>query len=441
MSEQDVRELLVRAIAAVKTGQAADRDEARLCLERVLHRDDAEPDQKAHAWLWLSYVENDPKKKRECLESVLAIDPGHGSARRELAILDGRLKAQDVIDPDKPIQPVKPALPPDVRRSVCPKCGGTMSFDADRQKLICGYCGDCEQPPQPKNVVQEQDFFAALPTARARLWELPAERVLKCDGCGATFALPSLQVSGSCPFCRSPHIMAASTGELIQPQAILPFQFDGNEALKRIHAWIEQQRFCPKDLNGSAASEKPHGLYLPFWTFDLGGTMDWRALVAERHGRNSRWVMRNGVHLVYHDDLLVPASRSLPREQAEGLLDFDTRTLVPYSADLLADNSAEIYQVPLAEASLVARQRALEAGRSCIRRDSLAGTRYRDLVVNTSGLIVESYKLVLLPLWIGSFAYRNKDFPIAMNGQTGAVSGSIPRGTVQRALVSLFGSK
>ena len=82
MSES-VRALLVRGVAAAKTGQARDKEEARFYLEWVLRRDDATSDQKASAWLWLSQIEDDPKKKRDCLENVLAWDPANspGPAR------------------------------------------------------------------------------------------------------------------------------------------------------------------------------------------------------------------------------------------------------------------------------------------------------------------------------------------------------------------------
>ena len=132
MSES-VRQMLVRGVAAAKTRQARDTQEARFYLEWVLRSADAESDQKTTAWLWLSEVEDDPNKKRDCLENVLAYDPANGPARRGLALLDGRLKAEDVIDPNQPIAPVAPSVAPSpagVRRYVCPKCGGRMSYNA-----------------------------------------------------------------------------------------------------------------------------------------------------------------------------------------------------------------------------------------------------------------------------------------------------------------------
>jgi hypothetical protein len=68
----------------------------------------------------------------------------------------------------------------------------------------------------------------------------------------------------------------------------------------------------------------------------------------------------------------------------------------------------------------------------------LAGENYRDLALNSGGLIIESYKLVLLPVWIANYRYKNELFPVAVNGQTGNVAGRVPRSGWQKALAGFF---
>jgi DNA-directed RNA polymerase subunit RPC12/RpoP len=444
MSES-VRQLLLRGTAAAKTGQARDKAEARYYLEWVLRDGEADSDQKATAWLWLSQIEDDPKKKRDCLENVLAADPANALARRGLAILDGRLKAEDIVDPNKPIEPVQPDAAPQpagVRRYACPKCGGRMSYLADKHSLVCDYCGNRlheYQALQQGALITEQDFTTALATAKGHRWELPIERTLKCEACGATFAIAPGQVSGKCPFCGSAHVITASTGELIEPEAILPFQFEVDAASQYIHAWLDNQKFRPDDLDERAAILRPRKVFLPFWTFDLGGTMNWNAQVEEGQGRYTTWVPRNGIYLVYHDDLQIPATRAVPKDIMDDLEGYDTKALVPFSAELLSDGVAEIYQVPLDDASLVARQQALQIGQAYVRNNDLAGEAYRDFFMNTGGLIIESYKLALLPVWITSYRYKHESFPVAVNGQSGKVAGHVPRSGFQKALAGLFG--
>jgi hypothetical protein len=444
MSET-VRDLLVRGVAAAKTGQARDKEEARFYLEWVLRSGDAASDQKATAWLWLSQIEDDPKKKRDCLENVLACDPANGPARRGLAILDGRLKAEDIVDPNKPIAPAAPVAAPqssDVRRYACPQCGGRMSYLADKRSLVCDYCGNRlyeYQAIQQGALITEQDFTVALATVKGHRWELPVERTLKCEGCGAAFALPPLQVSGKCPFCGSAHVITASTGEVIEPEAILPFQIDADAVDQRVRRWLENLKFRPSDLDDRAAISKPRPVFLPFWAFDLGGTMNWNAQVEEGYSGHETWVPRNGIYLVYHNDLLVPATRAIPKDVLDDLLDYDPKALIPFATELLSDAAAEIYQIPLAAASLVARQLALRTGQAYVHSNDLAGETHRDFFMNSGGLIIESYKLALLPLWITSYRYKKESFLAAVNGQSGTVAGHAPRSGFQKTLAGLFG--
>jgi DNA-directed RNA polymerase subunit RPC12/RpoP len=444
MSES-VRQLLVRGVAAAKTGQARDKAEARYYLDWVLRNGDATSDQKSTAWLWLSQVEDDPKKKRDCLENVLASDPANALARRGLALIDGRLKAEDIVDPNKPIEPVKPDATPQssaVRRYACPKCGGRMSYLAERRSLVCDYCGHRlheYQAIQQGALITEQDFITALATAKGHRWELPVERTLKCETCAATFTISSGQVSGQCPFCGSAHVITTSAGELIEPEAILPFQFEADAAGKHIRRWLDKLKFRPGDLNDRAALLRPRKVFLPFWAFDLGGTMNWNAQVEESYGDTGNWIPRNGIYLVYHDDLLIPATRAIPKDVLDDLAEYDTKALVAFSAELLSDAAAEIYQVPLVDASLVARQQALRTGQAYVQGRDLAGETYRDFFMNSGGLIVESYKLTLLPVWITTYRYRKESFLVAVNGQSGKVSGRAPRSGWQKALAGFFG--
>lgn len=445
MSES-VRQMLVRGVAAAKTGQVRDKDEARYYLNRVLSSGEAASDQKATAWLWLSQIEDDPKKKRDCLENVIAWEPANALARRGLAILDGRLKAEDIIDPNRPIEPLEPDATPEtasVRRYACPKCGGRMSYSADKRSLLCDYCGNRlyeYQALQQGALITGQDFTTALATAKGHRWELPVERTLKCESCGATFALPPGQVSGKCLFCGSAHVITTNTGDLIEPEGILPFQFDMDDAGQHIRSWLDNLKFRPGDLDDRAAILRPRKAFLPFWAFNLGGTLNWRALVAENRGNNNtEWVPRDGIYLVYHQDLCVPATRAIPKDLVDDLTEYDTKALVPFAAELLSDASAEIYQVTLADASLVVRQQALRIGQAHIQHHDLAGENYRDLAMNTGGLIIESYRLVLLPVWITTYRYKNESFPVAVNGQTGQVAGRVPRSGWQKALAGFFG--
>src|SRR5688572_18257154 len=73
---------------------------ARRYLERARETAD-DMDTRTQANYYLSQLTDDSLQKREYLEEALAISPTHAEARRALAILDGKLKPEEVVDADQ----------------------------------------------------------------------------------------------------------------------------------------------------------------------------------------------------------------------------------------------------------------------------------------------------------------------------------------------------
>ncbi|MDE3088137.1 MAG: signal peptidase I [Chloroflexota bacterium] len=71
-------------------------------------------------WLWLSRVVEQPEERIQCLQRVLAINPGNVAAQRELAALTGKLSRPAQPIPRAPVKPQPLAQPgpahPPIRR-------------------------------------------------------------------------------------------------------------------------------------------------------------------------------------------------------------------------------------------------------------------------------------------------------------------------------------
>lgn len=92
------RDLLVHGIAAAK---AKEFDEARRYLERALNTD---PDFDQRSEIYgggTEQISTDPVEQRRLVEDILANQPTESRARRKIAILDGRLKPDKIVDPDR----------------------------------------------------------------------------------------------------------------------------------------------------------------------------------------------------------------------------------------------------------------------------------------------------------------------------------------------------
>jgi len=428
-----VRELLRQGVAAAKAG---DVDEAFHYLTWVL-RTDSNEKQQAQAWLWLSEVYDKPADKRQCLEQVLAFDPTHGVARRGLALLDGRLQAKDIIDPDQISQTVsEEPEQTNAEQFICPQCAGRLQYTANGGQLRCGFCGYEQavggKTPPPKNGrfgegAFEQEFTTALAQAKGHLAPVQM-RTFQCNGCTVEFVLAPEAISMTCPYCESVYVteMTASH-EIMPPHALIPFRISQEHAEKAIRGWLKEQQMERPWLSPIV------GIYLPLWTFDVGGEIRWGGQVK----KGDNWVPISGNHLAFSDDVRVPASTKLDRDLTKGFAAFDLDGLVAYDSGYLADWPAERHTIPLADASLQARRQVLTELRRNPHKLTLEDVH--NLRLGSLGLVVESFKLALLPVWLARYKVEGEIFDLMVNGQTGDVVGKRPFRGVRGFFAKLFG--
>jgi hypothetical protein len=414
------KELLRSGIIEAKTGN---RETARRYLDRAIYMTSSH-DVLAEAWFWMSEVTDAAVEKRKALENCLSHDLRHARARRSLAILDGKLKADEVIDPNK-----LPAAPEglrqaDAQRFMCPKCGGRMAFAPDGQTLVCDYCSRNQVVGANTKEADEKDFIIAMATSRGHGKPLQ-EQVFHCTGCGAEFIMPPKQISASCVYCDSPYVVSLEkTKDLLAPDGIIPHVFDQKHATKLLVDWVEGNSIKPEKK-----VELPRGLYLPLWTFDIGGVIDYTGEMVEYEDqmfakRGQKKVVRiTDQYPIMVDDLPLPASRKLSAVFLKLINAFDMKTIKPYDPRFLANWPAEIYDVPMADASLDARSQAYARYKEKLPY-LLSGMN----LVHTSSenLVVESFKLNLLPVWMTELPFDGREHLVLINGQNEFVASDVP---------------
>ena len=419
MSSDYAKELLRSGIIDAKTGS---KDTARRYLDRAIYMAGSH-DVLAEAWFWMSEVIDEPTEKRKALENCLSHDLHHTRARRSLAILDGKLKAGDVINPDK-----LPAVPDGLRetqadRFMCPKCGGRMAFSPDGSSLVCDYCTRQNPLGAGSGTENEKDFIVAMATMKGHGKPLQ-EQVFHCNGCGAEFILPPNQISSNCAYCDSPHVVSyEKTNDIIAPNSILPFAIDQKRATRVLIEWVEKNQIKPEKK-----VDIPRGVYLPMWTFDLGGEIDYSGEIVEYEhnvftGERERKVIRvEDKYPVMVNDLALPASRKLSQVFMKLLPAFDLSALKEYDPRYLASWLAELYDVPMADASLDARSMAFKKIKKQMPHllGNITLTR-----ASSANMLVESFKLALLPVWMAELPFDGRQHLVLINGQSGVVASDL----------------
>jgi len=441
------RDLLVRGVAAIKEESYA---EARRLLERALVND-PDSDQKTEILLWLVELTGDRNEQRDFLERVLSNDPTEPRARRKLAILDGKLKTDELFNPNKP-----PVLATSVEgqraptgglRFTCPKCGGKMTYAPDGHTLVCEYCESRRMveerrrktgPIAPEGIEEakpaaavktsepplEQDFIVAMATAKGHVTPTKVHSI-RCQGCGVEVILSADQLTTNCPYCGSAYVLSnAQEREYITPGGVIPFSVTDIDALRALDAWSQRHK-----LIGKVRFDPLTGVYLPVWGFDIGGHIPWRGM--RKEGRD-RWVPDHGDRIVFLHDILIPAARKTTELWERIINDYNIRKAVAYEPGYLANWPAETYSIAPGDASLEARKIAFESEQKAIRESFIA--EMKEITFSSSDMLVETFRLILLPVWITHYSMSNRRYLVYINGQTARVRGEHPTSALGRFL-------
>ena len=333
----------------------------------------------------------------------------------------------------------------------CRQCGAELTFSPGAGRLKCQYCGTENDPPVATAGVAEQDLSAWIEPAASET--ATEERLaVRCTACGAESSLGANTTAGRCPFCGTATMAGARSVRLIKPAGLLAFTVDRDRAFAAFRTWVRGLWFAPNALKRLAAQiGEMAGVYLPFWTFDCATTSGYSGRrgddthSTERVREGGRTVTRTVTHTSWtrvsgtvecpFDDVLVPATRSLPECLLAALEPWDLDRVVPYTEEYLAGFAAESYGVPIKEGWARAREIIDGQIRAAIARD-IGGDHQEILAVDTA-ITAQTFKHLLLPVWISAYTFKDMVFRFVVNARTGEVQGERPWSWVKIAAAIL----
>ena len=329
----------------------------------------------------------------------------------------------------------------------CPGCGADLEFEPKGGSLVCPYCGRSEQIVPAAGSVEERSYEEYLRAREGQLTTMaPAALEVRCETCGATVTFTPPQVAGDCDFCGGKIVAQPKSADpLLAPEGVLPFRVSQDDATDSIRRWLSSLWFAPSALKKMASHEGVGGVYIPFWTYDAHTTTSYTGQRGEhyyvtetyterdaqgnnvtktRQVRHTRWHPASGTVSRWFDDMLVPATKSLPPARLSALEPWDMGALTTYEPAYLSGYKAQRYQVGLEEGFELAKSAAEPAIREDVRRD-IGGDEQRidQLTTHYSAI---TFKHLLLPIYVGAYRFRDRVFQVVVNGRTGEVQGERP---------------
>ncbi len=347
--------------------------------------------------------------------------------------------------------PVPPLLSGEERQARgkfhCQACGAETTWDPASKTLVCAYCATPASHP-PETLVQDQpihehdlaEALEQLPDS-ARGWSAKAASV-RCQSCHAISVFEAEQAGKRCDFCGSSALVPyQELQQSIRPESLLPLRISETEIRDRIRKWYAKRWFAPSNLGQKALTDTVHGVYLPYWTFDAHAAAQWTALsgyyyyttqsytdsngrTQTRQVRHTRWVPSSGSLTHFFDDELVPGSKGVDSDLLNKIEPFPTAELVPYHDGFVAGWTVERYQIDLVGAATASRQSMADQVRSLCAAQ-VPGDTHMNLQVSIrwSG---QTFKHILVPVWLLAYDYGRKRYQVVINGYTGAIAGGRP---------------
>lgn len=435
ISNREFEQLIQDGIIAVKNGN---RTLAKKLLDQAALINSTD----SRIWIWLSATTDDLHERRNYLERAVAIDPSNATAKRGLLLIDEKLDQAHLMPEGESFKPQEPPaiLEASIKTYICPNCGASISYDIHDISLVCQFCGFTSKVDE--HVVSESSerlLDAVLPTERAHRWADSQSR-LTCEQCGVVIILPPGQTTDSCPYCAANRfITSTSLMELVDPQAIAPFKVDPKKAGEGIKAWLGRGLFSPDDLVARHAGMQLHPAYYPFWVFEGTLEVPWFCDVNVGSSKLPQWEAHSGSQFEMFKDVLIPGIRKLSSTDVAGIEPFNLSELVGFSPDFLAGWVALTYDHPLADASLRAREKIIKKVKITLSGQVETNHPKRNFSTGAGKWSGLTYKLALLPIYIGNYIFQGNRYRIFVNGQTGKVSGKKPTDNLKIILFSVGG--
>lgn len=323
----------------------------------------------------------------------------------------------------------------------CPSCGHQLSYSAEKQVIDCDHCGFVKPISQANDMVEEKCLKDAAKEMATYTPQTISKKVMSCNSCGAQLMIEEDAIAARCNFCGSEKVNETALDKnMIQPQGIIPFAIPKREATDKFKKWIAEGWFTPNKLKKLAALGDVHGIYVPFWTYDANTFANWSGeagfhyYVTEtytqdgetrtRQVQKTRWEYRSGSFEKFFDDVLIVASKGLPHRLITPIFPYELEKTINYTNDLMVGWESEIYSLDVLEGYQVAEGQ-MDAELLRIAKERIGGDTQRGVRVQSEKWD-QTFKHLILPVWLCSYIYKDKSYQFAVNGQTGKINGTKP---------------
>ena len=323
----------------------------------------------------------------------------------------------------------------------CKNCGGNLVFNPANQQLSCKNCKCDYKISTNKDTIYHNLTQTADESDEYRQY-IEQNKRFKCPNCGANVVLNKYEISQICPYCSTSLVITKQTKNGLYPDAIIPFQFNKEEAQRRFSESIKKRFFAPRKFKKSILTNNITGIYFPSFGFNASTKSEYEGRLyneetvtdSDGHSHTERdYFFVSGKWNCDYKNIMVECSSKITQKDLHGFLPYNYEEKKSFSNSYILGYSVEQYDMQVKDCAITYNQILKDSiRRDILRKYSYDGVSY--LNVKTEK-IDEKYQYFILPVYKFEYDYKNKKYITYMNGQIGKVDGNTPISGLKIAII------
>lgn len=296
----------------------------------------------------------------------------------------------------------------------CPNCKSNLDYNPKLKNWICLNCNSIFNIDNLKKI------------------EHNTKKVLteyNCPNCNAKLITNSNIIATKCIYCQS-SIIISSTEKNIKPDKLIPFSIDKDKAIEIFDNINMTKKLLPKEFNVSQNVTTITGVYIPFWLYSY----KFKANINLTDFDN--YIKKKYSEIEFN---LIPfdANKHLDNKLTNSIEPFNYDELIDFNHSYLSGFIAQKYDIEEKEGLDITKQRAINTIQNTFRNKKVLQDANKINIITEELLEYQKY-YTLLPIWLLNIKYKNKNYQIAINGQTGKLAGTLPIDTTKIKILALI---
>ena len=315
----------------------------------------------------------------------------------------------------------------------CPACNAKIVWNPEKQLFVCDYCASSFNLDEMQRYNNASTLENNVKVDLQKITSKDNMDIYRCKNCGAEIMADETVTATFCVYCGSTAILKQKIDNGFYPNLIIPFKNKKEDAIEAFKKVVKKP-LTPSKFKNPENIQKITGIYIPFWAYDVetNGSINFHCTDVRSWSDNNYHYTETTTyncevseHLEFNK-VLADGSSRFPDDLMDSLEPFDYNDLIEYNHAYLSGFLAEKYDIDENVSFGRAKQRSMNTSIEMAKE----ATRHETKVVTGNNLDITNKKCyyIMLPVWMVTVKYNNKDYIFAMNGDTGKIVGNIPVG-------------